>query len=268
MSTIGKIAIIGGGAMGSAFAKGIIAAGLLRPEQITVADLDESRLAAAAETGARTTSDNSAAIDGADVVMLAVKPWIVANVLDEIGTRIKPSQLVMSLAAGVKLNSIESRLPSGIGVVRAMPNTPCLIGMGAVGYCLGKSATREQAGVAQSLFDAVGVSAEVSEKQMDAVTGLSGSGPAYIYVLIEALSDAGVRVGLARAVATKLAAQTVAGAARMVLETGEYPGALKDQVTTPGGTTITALDVLERLGFRSAVIEAVKAAAKRSEEMG
>lgn len=267
--SIGRLTVIGAGAMGSAFAKGLINGGLVQASSLTIADVDTGRLdMLAKELGANVTSDNAAAVRGADVVLLAVKPGIMATVLSDIENVVNPNQLIVSIAAGVKLLAIESALPEGIAVVRAMPNTPCQIGAGAVGFSRGKHVSNEQAELAQRIFDAVGISVEVSENQLDAVTGLSGSGPAYVYLMIEALSDAGVRVGLTRPVALKLAAQTVMGSAQMVLESGDHPAQLKDRVTSPGGTTIAGIDALERAGFRAALIEAVKAATKRSEELG
>lgn len=269
MSDMGRLAIIGAGAMGSAFAGGVISSGLLRAEDVVVSDVDEAHLAEAASAlGVVTTTDNSAAVRDADVVIIAVKPAMVRDVLSEIASALNEGHLVISLAAGVKLEAMESVLPEGVPVIRTMPNTPCLIREGAIGFSRGKAARPEHAATAKRIFDAVGISFEVPEKLLNAVTGLSGSGPAYIYVLIEALSDAGVRVGLPRDIATKLASQTVKGAARMVLDRGEHPAKLKDQVTSPGGTTIAALDTLERAGFRSALIEAVKVATQKAEELG
>lgn len=254
--------------MGAAFAKGVISSGVLQPDQVTIADVDEARLQALArDLRVKVVTDNTACAKDADVVLLAVKPPLVRRIAEQLAPLLTPEQLVISIAAGVLLDKIEALLPEGVGVIRAMPNTPCQIGAGAIGYSLGKSVSKGQAAVAKRIFDAVGISYEVPEKLLNAVTGLSGSGPAYIYVLIEALSDAGVRVGLQRQIATKLAAQTVFGAAKMVLDEGQHPAVLKDQVTSPGGTTIAGLDALENAGFRSALIEAVKASAKRSEEL-
>lgn len=263
-----KLSIIGGGAMGAAFAKGVISSGAVEANEVTVADVDGPRLEKLRqELGVKVETDNLAAVKDAEIILLAVKPPLVPQVCDQLKTAIKPGQLIVSIAAGVSLDKMESCLPEGTAVVRAMPNTPCQVGAGAIGFSAGKSVTKDQIAEAQKIFDAVGISFEVPEKLLNAVTGLSGSGPAYIYVMIEALSDAGVRVGLPRATAMKLAAQTVYGAAKMVLDEGEHPAKLKDQVTSPGGTTIAGLDALERAGFRSALIEAVKAAAKRSEEL-
>ena len=266
---IGRLAVIGAGAMGSALASGVISAGLFRPEDTIMADLDKPKLEKlSAELGVAVTSDNLHAVKDADVVIIAVKPWFVENVLKEIGEKLNSKQMVISIAAGVKLESIEAHLADNVAVIRSMPNTPCLIGAGAVGFSRGKAASDRHSAIAKSIFDAVGISFEVPEKLLNAVTGLSGSGPAYVYLMIEAMSDAGVRVGLPRDISLKLASQTVLGAARMVIEGDEHPAKLRDQVTTPGGTTITALDVLEKAGFRSALFEAVKAATKRSEELG
>lgn len=254
--------------MGSATAGGVIAAGLYEPGNVTVADIYEPGLEKLhAQLGVSTTTSNAAAVQGAGIVMIVVKPAVVKAVLADIAEEIMPGQLIVSMAAGVKLESIESGLPAGTPVMRAMPNTPCRIREGAIGFARGTAATDEHAAAAKRLFDSLGLSLEVPEKLLDAVTGLSGSGPAYVFVMIDALSDAGVRVGLPREASTKLAAQTVLGAARMVIEEGEHPAKLRDQVTSPGGTTITGLDVLESRGFRSALIEAVKAATRRSEEL-
>lgn len=254
--------------MGAAFAKGVISSGVLQPDQVTIADVDESRLQGLArDLRVKVATDNVSAVKDADVILLAVKPPLVAGVAGRLAEVLTSNQLVLSIAAGVSLDQIEAVLPEGIGVVRAMPNTPCQVGAGAIGFSLGKAVSKGQAVAAKRIFDAVGISYEVPEKLLSAVTGLSGSGPAYVYVMIEALSDAGVRVGLPRPIATRLAAQTLFGAAKMVLDEGQHPAALKDQVTSPGGTTIAGIDALERAGFRSALIEAVKAATKRSEEL-
>ncbi len=266
---MGKLAVIGAGAIGAALGKGVIEAGLFEPKDVTMTDIDQAKLEDLADRlGVKTTTDNAAAVRDADVILLAVKPNITPLALSQICGSLKGGQLVVSIAAGVKLHVIESRLPDGTAVIRAMPNTPCMVRAGATAFCRGNNCADKHVEMGRKFFDAVGVSLEVQEKMMDAVTGLSGSGPAYIYIMVEALADAGVRVGLARDVAMKLSAQTVMGAARMVLESGEHPGELKDRVTSPGGTAIAGIDALEKAGFRSAVIEAVKAATKRSEELG
>lgn len=254
--------------MGAAFAKGVVSSGALKPSEVKVADLDKARLEKlSSQLGVGVTSDSVAAAKDADIILLAVKPGVVPLVVEGISGVLTDKQVVVSIAAGVCLDAIESRLPSGIGVIRAMPNTPCQVGAGAIGFSAGKAANAEHIQAAKKIFDAVGISYEVPEKLLNAVTGLSGSGPAYVYVMIEALSDAGVRVGLPRQIATKLAAQTVYGSAKTLIESGEHPAVLKDMVTSPGGTTIAGIDALEMAGFRSAIIEAVKAATDRSEEL-
>ncbi|MCE5322837.1 pyrroline-5-carboxylate reductase [bacterium] len=265
---IGKLAIIGAGAMGGAFAKGVISAGLFSPNDVTMADISKTRLDyVSGEWGVNTTTDISAAIADADIVLFALKPGVLLETLPELAKAVKDGQLIISIAAGVRLESIESEMPRGTAVVRTMPNTPCLIGAGAIGFARGRFAGDENVALAKRLFDAVGIAFEVPEKMLDAVTGLSGSGPAYVYVMIEAMADAGVRVGLPRNIALQLSAQTVFGSAKMVLESGEHPMKLKDQVTSPGGTTIAGMDALDKNGFRTALMEAVKAATKRSEEL-
>jgi pyrroline-5-carboxylate reductase len=255
--------------MGSAFAEGVVSAGVVAPSDLTLADIDSARLSElAARLGVNVTSDNPAAVSDADVVLLAVKPALVESVLAGVRNVLTADKLVISIAAGIKIESIESAISNGVPVIRAMPNTPCRIGHGAVGFSRGSAAKDKHVEVTGRIFNAVGVSVEVPEKLLNAVTGLSGSGPAYVYLIIEALSDAGVRVGLPRDVSLKLAAQTVAGAARMVTDLGEHPARLKDQVTSPGGTTIAGIDALEREGIRSALIEAVKAATARADELG
>lgn len=254
--------------MGPAFAAGVISSGLLKPKDITVTDIEEERLAKVSrELGVKTSTDNVEAARTADVILLAVKPALVPEVVEQIAPVVTKKQLIISIAAGVALKVIQERLPEGVAVVRAMPNTPCQIGAGATGFSPGSSADEEHIRIAKKIFDAVGISYEVPESLMNAITGLSGSGPAYVYLMIEALSDAGVGVGLSRSAALRLAAQTVYGAARMVLESGEHPAVLKDQVTSPAGTTIAAIDVLERAGLRSALMAAVKAATNRAKEL-
>lgn len=255
--------------MGSAFAEGVTSAGLVAPSDLVVADIDSERLARLkADISVVVETDNASAVEGADLVLLAVKPALVQGVLDGISGSLDKDKLLISIAAGVTIKSIESAAPVGISVIRAMPNTPCRIGRGATVFSRGAATTDKHAEVAARIFNSVGVSFELPERLINAVTGLSGSGPAYVYLMIEALSDAGVRVGLPRDVSLKLAAQTVAGAAEMVLELNEHPARLKDQVTSPGGTTIAGIDALENAGFRSALMEAVKAATKRAEELG
>ncbi len=268
MGQLGRLAIIGAGAMGTAFAEGVLSAGVVKKSKLTLADVDYSALRKAEESlGVGTTTSNSTAVESADVVILAVKPGLVRTVLYEVRDELDSDKLLISIAAGVKIADIEFAVPPETPVIRAMPNTACRIRQGAIGFSRGASALDKHAELARLIFNSVGIAFEVPERLLNAVTGLSGSGPAYVFVIIEALSDAGVRVGLPRDISLKLAAQTVSGAARMLLELNEHPGRLKDQVTSPGGTTIAGLDALERAGFRSALIEAVKAATARADEL-
>jgi pyrroline-5-carboxylate reductase len=216
----------------------------------------------------QTTVDNLVLVDTSEVVVLAVKPQIMRKVLDQISERLRPDALVVSIAAGIPVAAIEARLRPGTRVIRTMPNTPALVDAGATAISAGAHATRDDVSFAKRIFDAVGVSVVLDEAQLDAVTGLSGSGPAYIFLILEALSDAGVKVGLSRRTATLLAAQTVLGSAKLLLETKEHPGMLKDMVTSPGGTAITGLHTLEQGGLRTTLIDAVEAATKRSHELG
>lgn len=269
MSPHERIAFIGAGKMATALASGLIRAGLLSAEQISAAD----PVAAAAEhfshaTGARLAASNTAAIEGASVVLLAVKPQQMADVLAELKGRPTQGKLVVSIAAGVTLAKLAAGLGSGPRLVRVMPNTPCLVGEGASAYSLGPDATATDGELVGRLLSAVGSAHQVPEKLLDAVTGLSGSGPAYVCQIIEALSDGGVKMGLPRDIATALAAQTLRGTATLVQQTGEHPAALKDQVTSPGGTTIAGLHALEQGGLRAALISAVEAATRRSQELG
>jgi pyrroline-5-carboxylate reductase len=204
----------------------------------------------------------------ADVVILAVKPQTMSEALASMRDAIKGNALVVSIAAGVTLGRLEAALPEGQRVVRVMPNTPCLIGRGASGFALGKDATKDDAKLVASLLSAVGVAFEMPEKLLDAVTGLSGSGPAFVYSMIEAMAAGGVAEGMSAELAGELAARTVSGAAEMVLQTGERPAVLRDRVTSPGGTTLAGLGVLRERGFGEAVSDAVKAATRRSVELG
>lgn len=263
------IGFVGAGQMALALAQGFVRAGLVPARQIFAADPSEparQRFAAAVE-GCRTSAESRQAVEGADVVVLAVKPQHMAAALAEVQPAVTPKKLFVSIAAGVPL----ATLAAGLGserVVRVMPNTPCLVGMCAAGYSVGPGAAEGDGELVERLLGAVGISFRLEEKLLDAVTGLSGSGPAFVYQIIEALSDGGVRSGLPRDVATALAAQTVRGAAEMVLVTGEHPAVLKDKVTSPGGTTIAGLRELETGGLRAALISAVEAATRRSGELG
>lgn len=259
------IGFIGAGKMATALAKGFINFKICAAMDILASDVQESaRKSFERETGARTTDSNQQVAKFAKTIILAVKPQHVEPALNQIKDHISNEHLVISIAAGIRVSFLESRLPSGTRVVRVMPNTPALVGCGASAYSLSKSATKDDEELTHRLFSAVGIAVKVNEELLDAVTGLSGSGPAYIYLVIEALSDGGVAAGLPRDVATKLAAATVMGAAKMVLETGIHPGQLKDMVTSPGGTTIEGLHELEKLAVRSAFINAVRTATEKS----
>ena len=264
-----KFGFVGTGRMSTALARGFLAAGLAEAQQLLGSD--PSPAAAdqfSRSTGARIVADNAAVAAGSEVVVLAVKPQQMGEVLAGLRGKLTAAHLVVSVAAGVPLAALSAGLGPGPRLVRVMPNTPCLVGQGASGYCLGPGATAGDGQLIGQLLSAVGQAYAVDEKLLDAVTGLSGSGPAFVCVMIEALADGGVRMGLPRAVAQGLAAQTLLGTAQMVLATGEHPAALKDQVASPGGTTIAGLQALEAGGLRAALIAAVEAATRRSIELG
>jgi pyrroline-5-carboxylate reductase len=261
------IGFIGAGMMAEAIARGLMAASV-DPSCMQAADPVEDRCDYfASELGVKSCVDNRSVAESSDILIIATKPHIVDQALAEIGSLLKPEQLVISIAAGTTLESIQSRLSADVPVVRVMPNTPALIGMGATAIAPGKYAYAEHLDLAAEIFGSVGKVVRVTEDKLDAVTGLSGSGPAFVYTFIEALADGGVRMGLPKSTALILAAQTVAGAAEMVLETGDHPAQLRDRVMTPGGTTIAGMASLERCAFRSALIEAVTVATERSAEM-
>jgi pyrroline-5-carboxylate reductase len=267
MSSI-KVGFIGAGKMATALAKGLIDAGFTTAGDVIASDvLPAAREQFAQATGAAATASSRDVLQRAQAVILAVKPQAMSAALSEIQGDVTAEHLVISIAAGVPLAKLEAALPKR-RVVRVMPNTPCLVGAGASGFARGSLATAADADLTQKMFSTVGLAVETPESLLDAVTGLSGSGPAYVFEMIEALSDGGVLVGLPRSAATRLAAQTLLGAARMVLETGEHPGALKDAVASPGGTTIAGLHALEEAGFRGALMNAVLAATERAKELG
>ena len=260
---------LGAGKMATALARGFVRAEIVFPREIIAGDLSDTALKNfTKETGAKAAASNDEVLKFANIVILAVKPDQVAGVLAEQRGNFTNEHLLISIAAGVTLAKMEAALPAGARVIRVMPNTPALVGEAAAAFALGKSATAADGDLATKLLSAVGVAFPVKESLLDAVTGLSGSGPAYVYQFIEALSDGGVAAGLPRDIATKLAAQTVLGAAKMVLETGQHPGALKDQVTSPGGTTIEGLHELEKGKLRATVMSAVRAATEKSKKLG
>ncbi len=263
-----SIAFIGAGNMAEAMIRGLLRGGVFAPEQITASVPLEDRVNELREKyGILATTNNREAVR-AQIVVLSVKPQILSRVLDEIAEAINPDALVISIAAGVPVAAIQGRLPGGMRVVRAMPNTPALVDAAATAIAGGEHARDTDLADAKRIFDSVGITVILDESQLDAVTGLSGSGPAYVFLILEALSDAGVKVGLSRRTAQLLAAQTLFGSAKLLLETNEHPGRLKDMVTSPGGTAITGLHTLEAGGVRTTLMNAVEAATLRSRELG
>jgi pyrroline-5-carboxylate reductase len=264
-----KIGMLGTGNMASALVRGLLSSKTLSPDQIRGSDVRAEHLAELEQKyGIKTTTNNSELLAWANVVVLAVKPQVIDRVLDQVAGDFNSDTLVISVAAGVPIRSIEARLPAGARVLRAMPNTAAIALAGATGVAPGSRATPEDIKFTKALFDAVGRTVVLDESLIDAVTGLSGSGPAYIMLIIEALADGGVKVGLHRETALLLAAQTVYGSAKLLLETGEHPGRLKDMVTSPGGTAIAGLHTLESGGLRRTLIDAVEVATKRAVELG
>lgn len=255
--------------MATALAHGFIRSGLVTPERlIASATQSSSRTAFGEGTGGRVTASNSEVIEFADIVFLAVKPGQVTNLLGSLRSNWNLQRhLIVSVAGGMTLERLQAQAP-GVRIIRVMPNTPALVGQGASAYALGNVATESDAATVQQLLGSVGMAIPVPEVLLDAVTGLSGSGPAYAFMMIEALADGGVAAGLPRGLAQKLAAQTLLGAAQMVLATGQHPGALKDAVCSPGGTTIEAIHELERAGVRAALMSAVRASAEKSRRLG
>lgn len=263
-----NVAFVGGGQMAEALIGGLLASNLCAPDQIWATDpVAARREALAAQYRIRVGQSNREAAAWADVVVLAVKPQILDAVLGEIATEAAKS-LVLSVAAGIPIRAIAERCGGMTRIVRAMPNTPALVREGMTAVSLGAGVSESDAALATTIFESVGKVITVEERLMDAVTGLSGSGPAYIFLAIEALADGGVKVGLPRATAELLAGQTVLGAAKMVVATGEHPARLKDRVASPGGTTIAGLHRLEAGGLRATLIDAVETATKRSQELG
>lgn len=264
-----KIGFIGAGNMAEALIKGVITKRIIDPKNIRASDVVTQRLNYIRETyGIRTMQDNIKLVSESDMVVLAVKPGDVYPVLDQIKGHLNSKKLLISIAAGIRLTSIEKRLKKGSRVIRVMPNTPALIMEGASALSKGTFAIDRDLECAKALFNAVGEAAIVKEQMMDAVTGLSGSGPAYVFMIIEALSDAGVKMGLSRELSEFLTLQTIIGAAKLVKESGEHPGRLKDRVASPGGTTIAGIHILEKGGLRGILMDAVEAATKRSQELG
>lgn len=263
-----RIGFIGLGAMGGALLKGLLAGGV-EPERIVASDTLTTKLKeTAAKYGIEAMPDVRSVAEAARVIIVAVKPQDMKPLLKEIAPVMTEGQVVVSVAAGISIHDIEKRFKANVGVIRVMPNTPCLVCEGSMAASGGQYVSNEDLHMVVSWLGTLGIVRTVPEKLMDAVTGVSGSGPAYVYLMIEALADGGVLNGLPRAMALELATQTVLGAAKMVMETGEHPAILREMVTSPGGTTAEALFVLQDNGFPAAVQKAVTAAAKRSKELG
>ncbi|MCK4839488.1 MAG: pyrroline-5-carboxylate reductase [Desulfobulbaceae bacterium] len=269
MKIAGKIGFLGGGRMAEALIKGIIQAGLFAAEQIIAVDSAEDRRQLLAKLYKVNIAEDSAGLVDCEIVVLAVKPQVVSALLQSRRAHFHKKQLVISIAAGVSLDVLESSLAGcDCRLVRVMPNTPALIMEGAAALCGGSLANDDDLKTATAIFDAVGKSVVLSEAEIDAVTGLSGSGPAYVFSFIEALIDSGVKVGLNRDVAETLALQTVLGSVKLAIETGKHPADLRAMVTSPGGTTIAGLHEMERAGFQGIIMDAVEAATRRSRELG
>lgn len=263
-----KIGFIGGGAMAEALIRGLLMAKLVLPSQVHITDISRARLEYLEKTFSVVTGfDSQEVARTADILFLTVKPQIINSVLDIIAPVVSKNTIIISIAAGVTIATLQGKMP-GVAIVRVMPNTPVAVGEGMSAIALGKYAGPVVEEIASALFSSVGKVVTVEENSMDAVTGLSGSGPAYVFMLIDALTDAGVRVGFSRQTALLLAAQTLLGSAKMVLETGEHPAKLRDMVTSPGGTAIAGIHMLEQRGLRAAMIDAVVSATTRSREMG
>ncbi len=263
------LGFVGGGQMAEALIKGLLSKELLKPGRITASDLSEDRRNHLKESfGINITSENKEAVTGSEIVILAVKPQVMSIVLEDIGPVVSSNHIVVSIAAGITIHSLEKRLPEGTRVVRVMPNTPALVQAGAAALCKGTVASPGDLDIVRQILEAVGKAVVVPEALMDAVTGLSGSGPAYVFTVIEGLIDAGVREGLPRTVAQELVVQTVLGAALMCQNTGKHPAELTAMVTSPGGTTVAGLHVLERAALRGILLDAVRAATERSRELG
>lgn len=264
-----KLGFIGAGTMAKAIIKGLLNAGFVSKEQVMASEVSEVfAQKASEELGVKVVTGNKAVAEFADVVFLCTKPYAVEQVVSEISDEISENTLVVSIAAGISTEKIENASKKSTPVVRVMPNTPLLVGEGMTAACKGKYATQEHINYVIDLFSNSGRCVEVQEKMINAVTGISGSGPAFMYLIIEALADGGLKLGLPKKVALELAAQTALGAAKMVLETGKHPSLLKDEVTTPGGTTIAGLMVMEEKGIRSALAKTVEETAKTAEKLG
>ncbi len=268
LTKVGKIGFIGGGNMAEAFIKGLMKGGFPAEDILFFEPNEKRRQWVQERYGIVCAADNVALVTASDIVVLATKPQVLDKVLEEIVSAFTDDTLLISILAGITTTTLEAGLAGQPRVVRAMPNTPALAGQGAAALCPGKYISEEDRRVAQHLFETVGIALWVEEGQMDAVTGLSGSGPAFVYTFIEALTAGGVQEGLRLDIASALAVQTVVGAAHLVKETGEHPALLREKVCSPAGTTISAIRVLEERGLRAMMMEAVGAATARSRELG
>jgi pyrroline-5-carboxylate reductase len=268
-----KLGFIGGGNMAEALVKGLLGSSLVASKDIFISDLIPDRLEyLSKEYKVKTTDDNRELVEKSDILVLAVKPQTVKNVLESFAGFIDSNKSIISVAAGISISLIEDTLEAKgknkISVIRTMPNTPALVQEGATAICGSEHSSKLDMKIAHHIFKAIGQTVDIEEIHMDAVTGLSGSGPAYIFMIIEALSDAGVKVGLSREVSNTLTIQTILGSAKLARDSGKHPGELKDMVTSPGGTTISGLHMLEEGGIRNALMNAVEMATQRSRELG
>ncbi len=270
MLTDKKISFIGTGNMGEALISGLICSGSSRPENITCSDVREDNLDAVKKKyGVATTISNIEAVKAGEIVVYATKPQIIATVLKETADYLDMSKLIISIAAGVPMPAIETCLKKDLRLIRVMPNIAAFVKESATAVAAGKNARKEDIEMAMAIFNSVGKTVFIKENElMDAITGLSGSGPAYIFLIVDAMADAGVKMGLSRKESLLLSSQTVLGAAKLLLETQEHPGQLKDRVTSPGGTAIAGIHTLEKGGIRTTIINAVEAATQRSMELG
>lgn len=264
-----RVGFIGAGRMATSMVQALLRSKMTNADRIVASDVsEEARDVLADITQIKVFAENQPVIDKSEIIFLAVKPQVMAEVLLELKPMLTSKHLVVSVAAGVTLTQLAAMLGNKVRLIRVMPNTPILVGAGAAGFCLGAKATFDDAELVQRILNTLGKAVELPERLIDAVTGLSASGPAYVAVIIEALADGGVRAGLSRDVAQQLATQTVYGTAKMLLETGLHPAMLKDMVASPGGTTIAGLHAMERAGVRAGLMDAVVAAAQRAGELG
>jgi pyrroline-5-carboxylate reductase len=263
-----KVAVVGAGKMGEAIISGLLKSGVYNPKDIQAVEIIESRQKYITQTYNVKCHDNTKkAVAFGDVIIVAVEPGVVGKILEQVGPVMKPGRVLVSIAAGVTLDYIQTNLPKEVPVIRVMPNQACLVNEAMITYCPSDNTTEEQVETVTEVLGLLGKVLQLKEKYLNLATGLVGSGPAYIFLIIEALADAGVRLGLPKEISTVLAAQTTLGAAKMVVDTGEHPAKLKDKVATPGGTTVEGLLELERGGLRAVIISAVTKAAQKAKKL-